>query len=105
MKRARGADLVLKAMSSPTRAGADADRSVRDEKEGGGDSPPPVAGRADGSPAAGGSDVVGTPATPPEPVTKRTNYLKWDDYFMAVAVLSAHRSKGAFIFQIRLRRG
>ena len=26
-------------------------------------------------------------------VTKRTNYLTWDDYFMAIALLSAQRSK------------
>lgn len=26
-------------------------------------------------------------------VTKRTDYLQWDDYFMAVAFLSAQRSK------------
>ena len=26
-------------------------------------------------------------------VTKRTDYLQWDEYFMAVAFLSAQRSK------------
>jgi len=29
-------------------------------------------------------------------VTKRTDYLVWDDYFMAVAFLSAMRSKGRY---------
>lgn len=33
-----------------------------------------------------------TPRTPPT-TGKRTNYLSWDEYFMAVAFLSAQRSK------------
>lgn len=31
--------------------------------------------------------------TNPAVTTKRTDYLSWDEYFMAVALLSAHRSK------------
>ena len=33
-----------------------------------------------------------TPCTTPK-IGKRTNYLNWDEYFMAVAFLSAQRSK------------
>lgn len=32
-------------------------------------------------------------AFPPRKIQKRSNYLQWDDYFMAVAFLSAQRSK------------
>ena len=28
-----------------------------------------------------------------QPISKRTNYISWDEYFMAVALLSAERSK------------
>jgi dCMP deaminase len=39
--------------------------------------------------------VAKRPETEADKVTqkKRTDYISWDDYFMAVAVLSAHRSK------------
>ncbi len=33
------------------------------------------------------------PSTDGDDVTKRLNYLSWDDYFMAIACLSAQRSK------------
>jgi dCMP deaminase len=32
-------------------------------------------------------------AAPHDPSKKRSNYISWDDYFMAVAFLSAKRSK------------
>lgn len=47
--------------------------------------------------AAGeGPDMtLNSSVSPPAPakVSKRTDYLSWDDYFMAVAFLSAMRSK------------
>lgn len=46
----------------------------------------------------------------PDATTKRSNYISWDDYFMAIAVLSSFRSKdpnrqvGACIIDPALRR-
>jgi deoxycytidylate deaminase len=103
-KRPRGADLVLKAVASPTRPfGIAPEESSQEDKDGVAplstpkrrlDMPSPMA-----SPVDDASPSAQEPAAASEPctrTTKRTDYLKWDDYFMAVAVLSAHRSKGDF---------
>ncbi|MCO5554386.1 hypothetical protein L7F22_007916 [Adiantum nelumboides] len=43
----------------------------------------------------GSNNAQGSPKVKPDPYdkSKRQGYLSWDDYFMAIAFLSAHRSK------------
>ncbi|KAJ1285536.1 hypothetical protein BS78_03G286900 [Paspalum vaginatum] len=45
------------------------------------------------SPAANGSDSERPLTQSPFEATKRKGYISWDDYFMAIAFLSAERSK------------
>lgn len=103
-KRPRGADLVLKAVASPTRPiGISPEESSQEDKNGVTplstpkrrlDMPSPTTSPVhDVIPSTG--EAAG-PAESCDQITKRTDYLKWDDYFMAVAVLSAQRSKGAW---------
>ena len=95
-KRARGADLVLKAMASPSRSGTNSPGRSTDDAAEDAAAASPVARPTEDEPRGDDlefdGDAVGAPAAK---VTKRLDYLKWDDYFMAVAVLSAKRSKGA----------
>lgn len=74
-KRLRGSDLVYKATTSPLPLTA------------------PSLGQA--APAPSISIRADAAVPPPATTGKRAAHLSWDDYFMALAALSAQRSKGA----------